>query len=94
MDKMKSIVTILTFISAMILGLSGCLTHSNMAKQMTVLLTDCEMEDVQITNEREELNSTRNWTAGCNGRTYQCNYHDDGGDPACYDITEQNKEPG
>jgi len=93
MDNMKSIVTILTFISAMVLGLSGCLTHSNMSKQMTVLMTDCEMKDVQITNEREELNSTRNWTAECNGRIYQCNSHEDG-DSACYDITEQNKEPG
>jgi len=87
MDKMKTIVRSLIYIAALILGLSGCLTHSNMAKQMTVLNTDCDMKDVSITDEREDLNSTRNWTAECNGRKYQCNSHEDGYSE-CYDITE------
>jgi hypothetical protein len=84
---MKTIGQTLTFIFALTPGLSGCLTMSNMSKQMTILHTDCEMKDIVITDESEDLNSTRKWTAECNGKTYQCNSHEDGYS-ACYDITE------
>jgi hypothetical protein len=88
MYKMKSIGTRLIFMSALSLGTGGCLTHSNISKQMTILNTDCDdMKDITITDEREDLNSTRNWTAECNGKTYQCNFHEDGYS-TCYDITE------
>jgi hypothetical protein len=87
MNKMKNIGTGFIFISVFSLGAGGCLTHSNMSKQVTILHTDCEMKGISISNEREELNTTRNWTAECNGKTYQCNSHEDG-DSACYDITE------
>ena len=84
---MKTIGTRLIFISALSLGPGGCLTHSNMSKQMTILNTDCEMKDISISNEREELNTTRNWTAECNGKTYQCNSHEDG-DSVCHEVAE------
>ena len=87
---MRRINTIgISFVLASVISsaLSGCLTHSNMSKQMTILHTDCEMKDVVITNEVEDLNSTRKWTAECNGRTYQCNSHEDDYSD-CYDITE------
>ncbi|MCW8851215.1 MAG: hypothetical protein OQK44_01010 [Gammaproteobacteria bacterium] len=55
---------------------------------MTILNTDCDdLKDITITKEIEDLNSTRNWIAECNGKTYQCNSHEDGYS-ACYDITE------
>ncbi len=88
MGKMKNIGKSLIFIAVLTSGPSGCLTHSNMSKQMTILNTDCDdMKDITITDEREDLNSTLNWTAECNGRKYQCNSHEDGYS-ACYDITE------
>jgi hypothetical protein len=88
MEKMNTTRQILILISALTLGLSGCLTISNMSKQMTIPNTDCEdMKDITITDEREDLNSTRHWTAECNGRKYQCNSHEDGYS-TCYDVTE------
>ena len=87
MSRIKTIGTGFTLIAVVCAGLSSCLTVSNMSKQMTILNTDCEMKDIIITNESEDLNSTRNWTAECNGKTYQCNSHEDDYS-ACYDITE------
>ena len=87
MSKITTIAKSFALASIISSVLSGCLTHSNMSKQMTILHTDCEMKDVIITDETEDLNSTRTWTAECNGRTYQCNSHEDGYSD-CYDITE------
>ena len=88
MAKMKNIGKSLIFISLFTAAASGCLSLSNMSKQMTILNTDCDdMKDITITNEIEHLNSTHNWTAECNGRTYQCNSHEDGYS-TCDDITE------
>ena len=70
------------------LGLGGCLTVSAMSDQLTSLaVAECKTEDVQVSDEFFELNGTQNWTAECNGKTYQCSYLEES-DLNCYQVEE------
>jgi hypothetical protein len=67
--------------------LCSCLTMSTLSAQMTAQNTNCRMQDIKISDEVEDLNGERRWTASCNGRSYYCFDYDDS-DSECTEFTD------
>jgi len=71
----------------MIPGLSACFTNTAIPEQITSLNIDCNIKEVQISDEVIELNGEHSWTAKCKGKTYACTYLAES-DMGCYEINE------
>ena len=78
---------IILIISMLSLGLSSCLTSSKTYQQITSTNVDCKTKEIQILDEKSDLNSTESWTAKCQGKTYRCSYHSSAGSD-CNEIPE------
>lgn len=52
--------------------LGSCFGLPTIAEQATALNTDCDIENIEISDEVIELNDDQHWTAHCNGKTYYC----------------------
>jgi len=79
--KKQLVLLIMTF------GLSACLTDTTIPEQITSLNVDCKTEEVQISEEKIELNGEHSWTAKCKGKTYTCSYLAES-DMACFELNE------
>ena len=67
--------------------LISCFGMPTVSEQATSLNTDCNIEEIEISDEIFDLNDDQNWIAKCNGKTYRCTYHDTGGSD-CTEIFE------
>lgn len=69
--------------SVMIVELGGCSTGAGLHASLTSMNVGCPIKNMQISNERVDLNGNESWTAKCNGKTYDCNYFPEA-DSNCY----------
>jgi len=67
----------------MCIELSGCSFGASMHAQFTSMNVDCNTESIQVSDEIVKLSGEENWTATCNGKTYDCDYFPES-DSNCY----------
>ncbi len=64
---------------------AGCTT--SISQQITSLNVGCKTSDMQISNEKVELNGEESWTVKCDGKTYYCTYLPESGSN-CFELVE------
>jgi hypothetical protein len=85
-NKMKTNGLRLVVLLIMNAGLGGC-GGTAFYQQVSSGYIDCKADDINISNQRAELNSTEVWTAECNGKKYRCSY-DSSDNTDCNEISE------
>ncbi len=71
---MKRITNVILF-GVCILIFSGCITNANISKQFTSAQIGCDMNNIEIINEKAGMNGMHTWIAKCKGKKYFCTYH-------------------
>jgi hypothetical protein len=82
---MKTMGMSLMIISVLAFVPGGCAT--SISQQITALNVGCKMNEMQISNEKVELNGEESWTVKCEGKTYYCTYLPESGSN-CFEIIE------
>jgi len=74
---------VLLFMNA---GLGGC-GGTAFYQQVSSGYISCKADDIEIANQRTDLNGTESWIAECGGKKYSCSY-DSSDNTDCNEISE------
>jgi hypothetical protein len=86
MKKMRMTAKYLVVLPVLSAGLGGC-GGTAFYQQVSSGYMSCKADDIEISSQRSELNSTEIWTAECAGKKYRCSY-DSLDNTDCNEISE------